>query len=51
MEYLMTYGWAILIISIVLASLWSLGLFSSTPASGNGAACVSTSAIYAALLC
>ena len=42
MEYLMTYGWAILIISVVLASLWSLGLFSSTPASGNGAACVGT---------
>ena len=26
MEYLMTYGWAILIISVVLASLWSLGI-------------------------
>ena len=42
MEYLMTYGWAILIISIVLASLWSLGVFSSTPTSGSGAACVGT---------
>ena len=29
MEYLMTYGWAILVISIVLASLWQLGVFNS----------------------
>ncbi len=29
MEYLMTYGWAILIISVVLASLFSLGVFNS----------------------
>ena len=28
MEYLMTYGWAILIIAIVLAALFSLGVFS-----------------------
>ena len=42
MEYLMTYGWAILIISIVLAVLWSLGLFSRSPAGGGGAACVGT---------
>ena len=41
MEYLMTYGWAILIIAIVLASLWSLGLFSS-PVAGSGAACAGT---------
>ncbi len=27
MEYLMTYGWAILIIAIVLAALFSLGVF------------------------
>jgi len=27
MEYLMTYGWAILIISIVLAALFQLGVF------------------------
>ncbi len=38
----MTYGWAILIISIVLASLWSLGLFSRSPTGGGGAACVGT---------
>ena len=29
MEYLMTYGWAILIIAIVLAALFQLGVFSS----------------------
>ncbi len=29
MEYLMTYGWAVLIIAVVLAVLYSLGLFSS----------------------
>ena len=29
MEYLMTYGWAILIISVVLASLFSLGVFNA----------------------
>ena len=27
MEYLMTYGWAILVIVIVLAALWYLGVF------------------------
>jgi hypothetical protein len=35
MEYLMTYGWAILIVSIVLASLWSLGVFSSNSTAGR----------------
>ena len=30
MEYLMTYGWAILIIAIVLAALFSLGVFNPT---------------------
>ncbi|MCL5122722.1 MAG: hypothetical protein M1279_02000 [Candidatus Marsarchaeota archaeon] len=28
MEYLMTYGWAILILGVVVAAIWSLGLFS-----------------------
>ncbi len=28
MEYLMTYGWAILIVIIVAAALWALGVFS-----------------------
>jgi hypothetical protein len=35
MEYLMTYGWAILIIAVVLASLFSLGVFNSASLSGN----------------
>ena len=30
MEYLMTYGWAILIIAIVLVALFSLGVFNSS---------------------
>lgn len=30
MEYLMTYGWSILIIAIVLAALFSLGVFSNS---------------------
>src|SRR5208283_1513151 len=29
LEYLMTYGWAILIIGVVLGALFSLGIFSS----------------------
>ena len=29
MEYLMTYGWAILIIAVVLGAIYSLGLFNS----------------------
>jgi len=28
MEYLMTYGWTILIVAIVLATLYALGVFS-----------------------
>jgi len=27
MEYLMTYGWAILIVIIVVAALWAMGVF------------------------
>jgi len=34
MEYLMTYGWAILIIAVVLGALYQLGIFNS---SGTGA--------------
>ncbi|MCL4387528.1 hypothetical protein M1567_00020 [Candidatus Marsarchaeota archaeon] len=41
MEYLMTYGWAILIIAIVLAALFSLGIFSSS--SFTGTTCVASS--------
>lgn len=35
MEYLMTYGWAILIIAIVLAALFSLGVFNSNLVGNN----------------
>ena len=41
MEYLMTYGWAILIIAIVLAALFSLGIFSS--GSLIGTTCIANS--------
>ena len=30
MEYLMTYGWAILVIAIVLVALYALGVFNGT---------------------
>ncbi len=35
MEYLMTYGWAILIIAVVLAALFALGVFNGSNLSGN----------------
>jgi len=35
MEYLMTYGWAILIIAVVLGALFSLGVFSGTSLLGT----------------
>ncbi len=38
MEYLMTYGWAILVIAIVLVALFALGVF-------NGASFLSTSCV------
>lgn len=41
MEYLITYGWAILIISIVLAALFSLGVFN--PSQFAGQECVLSS--------
>jgi len=31
MEYLMTYGWAILVVIIVGVVLWQMGLFNPTP--------------------
>jgi len=40
MEYLMTYGWAILIIAVVLGALFSLGVFSG--ASLLGTSCIAT---------
>ncbi|MDE1854759.1 MAG: hypothetical protein KGH57_00340 [Candidatus Micrarchaeota archaeon] len=39
MEYLMTYGWAILIIAVVLGALFSLGVFSSN--NSLGTSCIS----------
>lgn len=30
-EYLMTYGWAILIIVVVVCALWAMGVFGKTP--------------------
>jgi hypothetical protein len=35
MEYLMTYGWAILVIAIVLAALFSLGVFNGSNLTGT----------------
>jgi len=46
MEYLMTYGWAILIIAVVLGALFSLGVFNS--ASLVGTSCVPLSGYYCA---
>ncbi|MDE1865549.1 MAG: hypothetical protein KGH94_02835 [Candidatus Micrarchaeota archaeon] len=42
MEYLMTYGWSILIIAIVIAALFVLGVFNGT-GSGGASACVALS--------
>ena len=44
MEYLMTYGWAILIIAVVLGALFSLGVFSGSNLLGS--ACVASSGYY-----
>jgi len=46
MEYLMTYGWAILIIAVVLGALFSLGVFNSS--SLIGTSCVALSGYYCA---
>ncbi len=40
MEYLMTYGWAILVIAVVLAALFALGVFNG---GSLGTACVAQS--------
>ena len=47
MEYLMTYGWAILIISVVLGALFSLGVFSSS--SFIGTSCIPSSGYYCSI--
>lgn len=41
MEYLMTYGWALLIIAVVLAALYYLGVFSTIGITGTS--CVTSS--------
>ena len=46
MEYLMTYGWAILIIAVVLGALFSLGVFNSS--SLMGTTCIPLSGYYCA---
>ncbi|HEX55264.1 MAG TPA: hypothetical protein ENF49_03960, partial [Candidatus Altiarchaeales archaeon] len=37
MEYLMTYGWAILVVMIVGVVLWQLGIFGGGPGAVNTA--------------
>ena len=44
MEYLMTYGWAILIIAVVLGALFSLGVFSGSSLLGN--ACIASAGYF-----
>jgi len=44
MEYLMTYGWAILIVAVVLGALYSLGVFSG--AAFLGTSCIAASGFY-----
>ena len=46
MEYLMTYGWAILVIAVVLSVLFELGLFSGKSLSTS--ACIATPAYLCA---
>ena len=45
MEYLMTYGWAILIIAVVLAALYSLNVFNAGASLGGGNPCIGQSGI------
>ncbi len=44
MEYLMTYGWAILIIAVVLGALYSLGVFNGSSFLPQG--CIAESGYY-----
>jgi len=46
MEYLMTYGWAILIIAVVLGALFAMGVFNSP--SLVGTVCIPLSGYYCA---
>ncbi len=36
MEYLMTYGWAILVLTIALLVMWQLGIFKLSSSTGSG---------------
>jgi hypothetical protein len=47
MEYLMTYGWAILIVAIVLGALYSMGVFSAS--STISTSCVPSSGYYCSI--
>ena len=44
MEYLMTYGWAILVIAVVLGALFQLGVFNSASSQQSG--CVSSAPYF-----
>jgi len=44
MEYLMTYGWAILIVAVVLGALYSLGVFNGSAFLGTS--CIAASGFY-----
>jgi len=44
MEYLMTYGWAILIVAVVLGAFYSLGVFDG--AAFLGTSCIAASGFY-----
>ena len=46
MEYLMTYGWAILIVAVVLGVLYNLGVFNGTAFLGTS--CIAASGFYCA---
>lgn len=50
MEYLMTYGWAILIVIVVIAALYAMGVFTPQAAGGTCSPCFSNFAFvdYAA---
>ena len=41
MEYLMTYGWAILIVIVVIAALYAMGVFTPQAAGGSCSPCFS----------
>ena len=38
-DYLMTYGWAILIIVVIIGALWKMGVFTSTTKEDFASSC------------